>query len=457
MALSEKIAGPGRMGRALRRRLGRRVSAWMPKGLYARSLIIIVAPIVILQAVVAFVFMERHWQQVTGQLSEAVAQHIGGLIAFYEAHPDIDEDQLARIAAARFGLVVEFRPPEPLPPAAPRPFFSLLDQTLADNLSQQIDAPFRIDTVSHPNMVEILIERDDSVMKVLARRSQAYASNSHIFIVWMVLTSLVLLAVAIGFLRNQIRPILHLADAAEEFGKGRETTDFRPRGALEVRRAAQAFIEMRRRIERQIEQRTTMLAGVSHDLRTVLTRFKLELELLGDSPDVRAMRDDVDEMQRMLEEYLSFAKGDSGEMPEPTDIRAMIDTLCEDARRAGHDASASFAGDPEVTVRPNTMKRCLSNLIGNACRYGAQVHVAARRDASWLTVIIDDDGPGIPEELRETVFRPFLRLDDARNQDLTGSGLGLAIARDVVRGHGGEITLSDSPRGGLRVQLHLPV
>jgi two-component system osmolarity sensor histidine kinase EnvZ len=270
-------------------------------------------------------------------------------------------------------------------------------------------------------------------------------------------TSSILLIVAVLFLRNQIKPILNLADAAENFGKGRDAPDFRPRGAREVRRAALAFVEMKRRIERSLEQRTTMLAGVSHDLRTILTRFKLELALIGDSPEVDGMRKDVDEMSGMLEDYLAFARGDSGEQSRPTDMAQALEELRSDAERHGHAATVSFEGGPVVTVRPASFKRCLANLVSNAARYANAIAITGYRDNRWLTITVDDDGPGIPLHLREEVFKPFLRLDDSRNQDEGGTGLGLAIARDIARSHGGEITLGDSPLGGLRAAVRIPV
>jgi two-component system osmolarity sensor histidine kinase EnvZ len=273
----------------------------------------------------------------------------------------------------------------------------------------------------------------------------------------MVGTSSILLIVAVLFLRNQIKPILRLADAAESFGKGRDALNFRPRGAREVRRAAQAFIEMRMRIERSIEQRTAMLAGVSHDLRTILTRFKLELALIGDSPEVDGMRKDVDEMAGMLEAYLAFARGDSGEQAQPTDMAAALEELRSDAERNGHAATTIFHGLPVVTVKPAALKRCLGNLVSNAARHADAIAINGHRDHRWLTVMVDDDGPGIPQDMREEVFKPFLRLDTSRNQDEGGSGLGLAIARDIARSHGGDITLGDSPMGGLRATVRVPV
>src|SRR6184192_2111090 len=307
----------------------------MPKGLYARALLIIIAPMVVLQSVVAFMFMERHYNAVTQRLSAGVVQDIATLIEIDKAFPQ-EQALVRRIAQDKLGLVVDFLPVTELPPPGPKPFFSLVDQALSEEVRKQIGRPFWIDTVGRSALVEIRIRLDDTVMRVFAQRSAAYASNSEIFLWWMIGTSLVLLFVAILFLRNQIKPILRLADAAESFGKGRDVPGFKPRGAREVRRAVQAFIEMKRRVERTIEQRTTMLAGVSHDLRTILTRFKLELALLGSGPEIEAMKKDVDEMGRMLEAYLAFAKGDTGEQPAPTDMAAFLDELKADAERHGH-------------------------------------------------------------------------------------------------------------------------
>src|SRR6266481_1067162 len=395
-------------------RVGNAFKSWMPTGLYARALLIMIVPMVVLQSVVAFVFMERHWNTVTRRLSAAVVADVASLIDVYKVYPqDKGRAQLRRIAQQRLGLVVDFLPVGDMPPPGPKPFF--------------------------------------------AQRSAAYSSNSEIFIFWMLGTSSILLIVAVLFLRNQIKPILRLADAAESFGKGREAPNFRPRGAREVRRAAQAFLEMKSRIERSIEQRTAMLAGVSHDLRTILTRFKLELVLIGDSPEVDGMRRDVDEMSGMLEDYLAFARGDSGEIAQPTDMTLALEELRSDAERNGHTATVAFRGLPVVSVKPASFKRCLANLVSNAARHADAISITGHRDHRYLTVTIDDDGPGIPPKMREEVFKPFLRLDDARNQDEGGTGLGLAIARGIARSHGGDITLGDSPMGGLRATVRIPV
>lgn len=428
----------------------------LPKGLYARSLLIIIVPMVLLQSVVAYVFMERHYQQVTRRLSQAVTQDIAALIDIYENSPTRALGELlTEVADKQLNLDIEFLPRENLPPPGPKPFFDVLDQTLSEEIRKQIRRPYWIDTVGRSSLVEIRIQLQDATMRVIARRSQAYASNSHIFIVWMVGTSLVLLAAAVVFLRNQIRPILRLAEAAESFGKGRDLA-FRPRGAREVRAAGRAFLEMKSRVERAIEQRTAMLNGVSHDLRTILTRFKLSLELMEESAEVEALKKDTDEMGRMLEAYLAFARGDAGEQAVETDIRGILEELKSDLERQGHATAIEIAGDPAVIVRPDAFKRLLANLVGNAARHGDRIAINAQHVGRWLTVTIDDDGPGIPEDKRDDVFKPFFRLDEARNQDEGGTGLGLAIARDIARNHGGDITLGTAPLGGLRASVRIP-
>ena len=440
------------------RQFARNVADYMPKGLYARSLLIVIVPMVILQSAIAYFFMERHWQLVTFRLSTAVVQDIASIADLYRANPSPENvAQLQKIASSRMGLDVQFSGREPLPPTLPKPFFSILDQALSREISTQIRRPFWIDTIGKSSLVEIRIQLEDSMMRVLAHRNAAYASNSHIFLVWMVGTSLVLLAVSIAFLRNQIRPILRLAQAAQDFGKGRDA-EWRPHGAREVRQAGYAFMEMKRRIERAMEQRTAMLNGVSHDLRTVLTRFKLSLALLGEGPEFEAIQKDVEEMQRMLEAYLAFARGDAGEAAEATDIGALLEELKADAERQGHPAQIIVSGETSVIVRPDAFKRCLSNLVSNACRYGNRIEISAERDARFLTVHVDDDGPGIPADERENVFRPFYQRDEARTlEEGFGTGLGLAIARDIARSHGGDIQLAQSPLGGLRASVRVPV
>jgi two-component system, OmpR family, osmolarity sensor histidine kinase EnvZ len=439
------------------RRFARRLAGYLPKGLYARALLIIILPMVLLQSAIAYFFMERHWQLVTYRLSSAVVQDVAAAIDLYQINRDPAAFRVVqKTMLDRTGLDIEILPHESLPAALPRPFFSLLDRALTRELRRQINRPFWIDTVGRSNFVEIRIALDDAVVRAVTHRNSVYESNSHIFIVWMVVTSLVLIGVAVAFMRNQIRPILRLAEAAEDFGKGRDF-DFRPHGAREVRKAGQAFYEMKRRIGRTMEQRTAMLNGVSHDLRTILTRFKLSLALMDDSPELEAIQKDVEEMQRMLEAYLAFARGETSEAAEPIDIGALLDELKADAERHGHATKITTEGDMVVRVRPDAFKRCLANLVGNAQRFGNHIALSAEREGPYLFVHVDDDGPGIPEAMREDVFRPFVRLDEARNQDESGTGLGLSIARDIARAHGGDIVLGVSPLKGLRASVRVPV
>jgi two-component system osmolarity sensor histidine kinase EnvZ len=446
--------------RLLWREFARAIADLLPKGLYARSLLIVIVPMVLLQTAVAYIFMERHWELVTHRLSAAVARDIGAALDLYRAFPPAPgDDRLKTICAERFHIDVELMPAGPLPPPSPKSFFSELDpltRALPDEISKQLRRPFWIDSVGRSGLIEIRVDLGDGVLRMITHRNLAYEPNAHIFILWMLGASVVLLAVAILFLRNQIRPILRLAHAAEDFGMGREF-DFRPHGAREVRQAGYAFIEMKKRVERALEQRTAMLNGVSHDLRTILTRFKLSLAVMEEEAEIGPLQNDVEEMQSMLEAYLAFARGDGGEAAAPTDLKAMLEELKSDAERQGSAVSVETSGNLNVKLRPNAFKRCLANLVGNALRHGTHIALQATREQRFVSVTVDDDGPGIAAEHREDVFRPFYRLDEARNQDEGGAGLGLAIARDIARSHGGDISLSASPMGGLRASVRVPV
>lgn len=439
--------------RALTRWLRRR----LPTGLYTRSLLIVILPMLLLQTVVAALFMERHWRMVTERLSEGTIRDIAGIIEVIHTFPqDSNYEQITRIADTALNLTIAVEENGQLPPPRPRPFFSILDDILADQISDQIRLPFWIDTVGDSRLVEIRIKIDTRVLRVFARRGSTYASNTHIFLIWMIGTALVLVSISILFLRGQIRPILALARAAESFGKGQKMEGYSPRGADEVRRAGLAFIQMRERIERQMEQRTAMLAGISHDLRTVLTRFKLQLALAGDKPELAGMEQDVEDMQSMLEGYLAFAKGESEEDFGELRLSELLEKFRSDFALRNKTLTYVIEGDDSIAVRPNAFMRLVGNLVSNSERYAQSLHIEARHSAKWLTLILDDDGPGIPPESREDVFKPFHRLDEARNLDASGTGLGLAIALDIARSHGGNVTLDDSPKGGLRAIIRIP-
>ena len=445
--------------RGVWRRGARALAEMLPKGLYKRSLLIVILPMVLLQTAVTFVFMQNHWELVTRRLSEAVAREIGALTDLYERLPPGEDDTfLATLAAQRFRMDATLLPKGPLPPPVPKSFFDALDplsRTLPSEIKTQVDEPFWIDTVQPAGLMEIRVDLGDRVLRLVTRRSLAYQANAHIFVLWMLGAMIVLLTVAIVFLRNQIRPILRLAQAAEDFGKGRDV-DFNPHGAREVRQAGHAFIEMKRRIERATEQRTAMLNGVSHDLRTILTRFKLSVALLETSAESDLLQKDADEMWGMLEGYLAFARDDAAEPSTETDMGEMLEDLRAGAQRHGAAVRLETRGNLVVRVRPMAMKRCVGNLVANAQRHADHVRITAKREQRFVSIIVDDDGAGIPASHREDVFRPFYRLDEARNQDESGSGLGLPIARDIARSHGGDIMLSDSPLGGLRATVRIP-
>ena len=324
-------------------------------------------------------------------------------------------------------------------------------------LRVRLRRPFSVDTVTYYKKVEIRVQLPRGVLRVMAPTKRVSSPTTTIFISWSIGSAIVLFIVATIFMRNQVRPIKRLANAAESFGKGRDVPGFKPTGAAEVRQASAAFIRMRQRIKRQIAQRTEMLAGVSHDLRTPLTRMKLQLAMLKSGREIKGLRADIAEMEVMLEEYLAFARGEGTESPIETDIAKLLREIVGNARRKGMTIALKSSGALTVPVRPNAFRRCLTNLLGNAVQHADKVAIEAARNSNAIEIIIDDNGPGIPKSKRAEAFRAFSRLDPSRNPDSGGVGLGLTIARDIIRGHGGEVALEDSPKGGLRVRLRLPL
>ncbi len=431
----------------------------MPEGLFPRALIILVAPVVLLQTIMTGLIFERHFENVTRLLARSFARDVSLLIQLYD-ESDRSPAARARIESLANGtlklkLTIEAGG---LPEALPEPFFSRADTRLNRELMVETGKPFWVDSRSQPGAVDVRVQVADGVVfRFLPRDERTLATSTGFLLFLMLVSSLLLLGIAVIFLRNQIRPITDLARAAQSFGTGRDAGAFRPRGAREVKAAGVAFLDMRDRIARQVEQRTAMLAGVSHDLRTILTRFKLEIAFLGDGPMVEPLKQDVDEMQRMLEAYLAFVKGDADEAAREVDLAALVQGAARGLERAGISIALDVPQEQKVRVKPNAFGRLLSNLIGNAARYARNVTVSARVAENMLTLLVDDDGPGIPPDQREEAFRPFVRLDNARNLDETGTGLGLAIALDIARAHGGELRLDDSPKGGLRACVQIPV
>jgi len=333
----------------------------------------------------------------------------------------------------------------------------ILERRLVDAMRERVGRPFALDVWSHPRNVEVEVEVDDGVMAISFPRERVFTTTAYVMILWMVGSSILFFAIAFLFMRNQVKPIRQLAEASEAFGKGRDVEDYRPSGASEVRQAGAAFVVMRERLRRFMLQRTEMLAGISHDLRTPLTRMKLELALLDESPSVAGLRADVTDMERMVESYLAFVRGDGEEQAVPTDLGRILADLVSGEQREGHPVRLVTEGDLVVPLRPQAITRSIRNLLANATRHGARIELRAKRRERSVKILIDDDGPGIPSGSREDVFKPFFRLDSSRNPTTGGVGLGLTIARDVVRAHGGDIWLEDSPLGGLRARIKLPV
>jgi len=434
------------------------IRRYLPRTLYARALLIIVAPMVLVQLVAGLVFYERVWDTVSRRLSNALAGEVASVVQTMGRFAgDADRVWLFDTMHLAYGSTYRFEPGAILAGTGPDNPATLLEHYLVSGLAERVRRPFLLDAWSDPADIRLAVQLPGGVLHLTASRQRVFTTNVYVFLLFMVGTSLVLIAIASTFMRNQVRPIRLLAEAAEDFGKGRIDTAFRPHGASEVRQAATAFLTMRERIARYMAQRTEMLAGISHDLRTPLTRMKLELAMLGDHPSAAGLKTDVADMARMVESYLAFVRGEGEEKIEPTDLAQLLTDLVAATQRGGHSVALTFAGDLLLPVRPHAIKRCLENLIANAVRHAAQVRVTATRHASDVEVSIDDDGPGIPPESREDVFKPFFRLDQARNASTGGVGLGLTIARDVVRGHGGDVRIDESPMGGARIRIRLPV
>jgi len=431
----------------------------LPTSLWGRSLLIIVLPVLIMQMAVTWIFFDAHWRTVTARLSEGLAGDIAWAVQSYEDDPSRENlDRIAERAERSMSLSIALQEDRLLPTDRNRGAIGVVDRVLDEALESRLDRPYWFDTTRYPAYVDIQVQEPEGVLRIIAPRERAVATQAHIFVLWLAVATVLLMGVAILFIRNQVRAIERLADAAEAFGRGETVPRFKPHGAREVRAAATAFMAMRDRIQRHIDQRTALLASVSHDLRTPLTRLRLELALAPPFKRQEAMRGDLDEMEHMIDEYLAFARGEAGEPAQPVDVVDMLKAAAADARRVGAEVEIVAPDGLVATVRPLGFKRALVNLAGNAAAHGDHVRLSARPlPSGGLEIAVEDDGPGIPEEMHEEAFRPFSRLDESRNQNRKGVGLGLAIARDVARGHGGDIALERSDLGGLKATIRLPI
>jgi len=430
----------------------------LPRSLLGRAVLIIITPLILLQVISTYVFYDRHYDTITKRLAQGLAGDVAAVIALLgQDRGALHQREIFLMARNTMQLQLSLAEGGELS-ASPHPRVrGVVETRLEEALRDRLGLPFVIDARSIKDRVEILVQLPQGVLRVLVTDERLFSSTTYIFIFWTIGSSVLLFGIAVIFMRNQVKPIRRLAHAAESFGKGQEVRDFKPEGATEVRQAAAAFISMRDRIKRQIQQRTEMLAGVSHDLRTPLTRMKLQLEMLHDVPDAKHLQADVAEMEHMVEGYLAFARGEGQETPAPTDLGALLRDVVAQMTRDGRAIDLHIEQDLTLPLRRDGMRRCLTNLIANAQRYGKRVAVRAGRRKTMIEVTVDDDGPGIPPERHEDVFKPFFRLDQSRNPATGGIGLGLTIARDVARSHGGDVALEDAPGGGLRARIWLPV
>jgi two-component system osmolarity sensor histidine kinase EnvZ len=432
----------------------------VPRSLFSRSLLIVLMPLLILQAVLAYIFYERHWDSVTRWLASGFAGEVGLVVELLEAAPTAAEkSRVLDLARDHLDFAISLEPDGVL---HREPATTALDRRLALTFAGELDRPFAIDTrpVAQPRQIAIYVQLKDGLLRVLAPRKRVDSTTTQVFIGWMIGMSALLLALAIYFMNRQVQPILRLARAVDQFGKGRDVGDFKLDGPTEIRRAGAAFNLMRKRILRHIGQRTEMLAAVSHDLRTPLTRMRLELEMLADGQaqqsDLEGLRADLDEMVNVVDGYLAFSRGEGQEAIVATDLGSLLQEVAQRASAGRSPVLVELESPVTLPLRPVAMRRCLTNLVQNAVRHARWVgiRVAAQGDHVWIA--IDDDGPGIPADQREAVFKPFYRLEASRNPSTGGVGLGLTIARDIVLGHGGDIELTEAPEGGLRVLVRLP-
>ena len=423
----------------------------LPKGLYSRSLLIIIVPVVVLQGILTFVFLDRHWQLVTRKLSSAVASEIA---TFVDVAPSLGLNKVVELSKKFYDAEVNYIPNQKLINNIPKPI-NLVENTLSKELSKIMTDNFWVDAHTYEKRVIVQIEKEGGIYEFTIPRRNVYATNSHIFLVWMVISSLLLVSVAVIFMRQQIKPIEKLSKAAQQFGLGKKMENFKPSGATEVRRAAEAYLKMQERIERFIEQRTLMLAGVSHDLRTPLTRLKLQLEMLSDDKTNIELLSDVNEMQKMLENYLDFAEDVTREKAIKTDLKQMIKEIINSESIENKVIEFNVKNDKPIffECRAIAMKRCIANLLNNACSYGDDIRVALEKKKDVIDISIEDNGPGIDKTDYDKAIKPFIRLDSSRNQNIPGSGLGLSISQDITSNHGGKLIMSRSNLGGLKVQL----
>jgi len=430
---------------------------FLPASLFSRALLILVLPMLIVQTFAIYVFYIEHWENVERHFSISLSDDIAFIVHEMQYASERDKREIENLAPKFLHIDVSRKPNDPAVAHFPSTTDDAIFAIFVSQLRDTIDEPFLVRRSPGENKVILLIKMKDSVLCLQFPIKRLASVNAVIFILWMVGAAILLLTVATLFLRNQIRPISKLAEAAEKFGRGQDNIDFRPQGASEVRQAGRSFIAMRERLKRMISARTEMLASISHDLRTPLTRMRLALAMLPDQKYVKPLLADVQDMEKMIQEYLDFARGEGGEAAKKTRASVLLGDVVGKYTSQGKNVTLNLPSDIEITVFYNAMCRCLYNVIDNALRYGSRCEVSAGEAAGHMEIMIDDDGTGIPPEQRDLAMQPFKRLDISRNLDTSGAGLGLSIVQDIALRHGGEIALEDAPIGGLRVRISIPV
>ncbi|MEM1409989.1 MAG: ATP-binding protein [Pseudomonadota bacterium] len=426
-----------------------------PKSLWGRTMLIVVLPIFMMQSVVTFLFFKRHWEDVTGALSQQTASEMAHILALWKDPPqELGHEGIIDLARQDLDLFMRFAAGETIPKENKLTLFSVPDETLGRELSQAIDEPIWINTRGYADEVEVRVQLDDGYLVFVTPRDQVTSRNGLLFFMWLVGTTVLLGYIAIIFLRNQVRSITRLAAAAEAFGRGGDMPDYRPTGAREVRQAGRAFLAMRARIRRYIRQRTEMLAGVSHDLRTPLTRMKLAIAMLPEGKDREALDADAREMEHMLEAYLDFVRNTQDADSDLVDIGDLAYELKREGGRMERSLETKVEDDVSVQASRVALKRALTNLIDNAHSHARRVRLTSSRTDNGVLLSVEDDGPGIPSPDRRRALQPFERLDPARST--SGTGLGLAIVADIAKRHGGHLELGDSDLGGLKATISLP-
>ena len=434
--------------------LNKAIKQILPKGLFYRSLIIVAAPIILVQIIITIVFFDSLWIKSNKGMTRSLVGEIETLLDVYRSDQD-NKQLIIDLYNKNFDLVVSFKENELLPKKKKERWYSPMDRSLSRELKPVFGNSYWFDTTSYKELVEIRIKHQNGFLQIFSSKNKIAPASARIFALWITLPGLLLIMVAIIFLKNQTRPIVNLARAAERFGRGEFVKEFRPAGAKEIRQAAYEFDRMRKRISIHLNQRSEMLSGISHDLRTPLTRLKLQLAFLKQQDLAKKMSDDIEEMERMLNEYLEFSRNQKTEETELSNLNNILQEIVKkyDVGKIIFHFEEVF----KINIRPNSIKRCLINLLDNALAYGKKVEIQMKKTINNVIILIDDDGPGIEEKEYKNVMKPFYRIDKSRGQNKSGVGLGLSIANDIIRSHGGSISLDKSPLNGLRVKISLPL